>query len=330
MSSVNDRIELLDKLGAYMSSDDETWATVKQQATGANTWFTQESIDIAVQNITDKFLKKDLLENWLSDYILPTEPKTVGIVMAGNIPMVGFHDLLCGFVSGHNINIKLSSKDTVLMKHIVEKLYEWAPAVKDSIKISDNLKNCDGYIATGSNNTSRYFEQYFSKYPNIIRRNRTSVALMTGEETENELDGLGRDIFTYFGLGCRNVTKVYVPKGYDMTRIIKHLEKYKDVIEHHRYRNNYDYYLSIYLLNKVDFKTNDSLLFIENKEPFSPISVLHYEYYDTYEDVKILLQSDDNIQCVVGYDFVPFGASQTPTLNDYADNVDTMMFLSGL
>lgn len=330
MIAVNKRIELLSRLGDYMMSDDEQWATAKVFAENTNGWFTEESIELAIKSIVDNFLQKDLLENWVKKYNLPTSPKNVGMVMAGNIPLVGFHDFLCGFISGHELSIKLSSKDAVLLKHIIEKLQEWAPELKEEIQILEQLKGCDAYIATGSNNSSRYFEQYFSKYPNIIRKNRTSVAVLDGAETDEDIKALGFDIFSFFGLGCRNVTKVYLPEGYDPNILLDKLGIYKDIAHHHKYKNNYDYYLAIYLLNKVPYITNDSLLMVENSEPYSHIAVLHYEFYKDKQQVIENLQKNDNIQCVVGDGQIPFGKAHSPKLDDYADGVDTMVFLSEL
>ena len=328
--TVNERIELLDKLGNYMLSDDEQLVTAKVFAQNTNGWFTEESIELAIKNIVENFLQKDLLEDWIKDYQLPTQPKNIGMVMAGNIPLVGFHDFLCGFISGHNLSVKLSSKDSVLLKHLVEKLQEWQPELNEVINISEQIKGCDAYIATGSNNSSRYFEQYFRKYPNIIRKNRTSVAILDGAETDDDIKSLGFDIFSFFGLGCRNVTKVYLPEGYDPVNLLDKLHIYKDVVLHHKYKNNYDYYLAIYLLNKVPYLTNDSLLMVENTEPYSHISVLHYEFYKNKQNTVESLQKNDNIQCVVSDGQIPFGKAQSPKLNEYADGVDTMVFLSEL
>lgn len=330
MTSLNSRIDLLDRLGKYMISDDEQWLEAKDIAISRNSWFTPESIDMAVNNITDNFLQKEKLENWVSNYSLPQVPKKVGIVMAGNIPLVGFHDFLCGFISGHTIQVKLSSKDEVLIRHLVNKLAEWESTVADQVIFADNLKGCDAYIATGSNNTSRYFEQYFNKYPNIIRRNRTSVAVLDGAETDEELKLLGRDIFSYFGLGCRNVSKVYIPAGYDIQVLLDKLSDYSDLMHHHKYKNNYDYYLAIYLLNKVNYYTNDSLLAVENTSPFSAVSVLNFEYYDDRAELMKKLDKDTNIQCIISNDNVYFGNSQSPTLTDYADGIDIMAFLANL
>lgn len=330
MISQQERIDLLEQLGAYMAGNDEAWLYAKDYAVQRNAWFDEASINMAIENICNHFLKKDLLTGWIGGYPQPATHKKVGIVMAGNIPLVGFHDFLCGFMSGHHLYIKLSSKDDVLLKHLANKLISWQPALADSIHFAENLKGCDAYIATGSNNTARYFEQYFSKYPNIIRKNRTSVAVLDGTETPEQLFALGKDIFSYYGLGCRNVTKVYLPQGYEIPTLLDALQPYADIINHHKYKNNYDYYLAIYLLNKVPYLTNEFLLVVENKEPFTAVSVLHYEFYANKQELIQNLQSDDNIQCIVSNQYISFGMSQVPALADYADGVDTMLFLSSL
>ncbi|WP_276134654.1 acyl-CoA reductase [Polluticoccus soli] len=330
MISLAQRIDLLVKLGNYLLSDDEQWEAAQYRATTMNAWFTLDHIEMAATNIVKNFLQRDKLTDWIKSYDLPQTPKTVGIVMAGNIPMVGFHDFLCGFVSGHKLLIKLSSKDEVLMAHIVRKLTEWEPKVAEQVHIAEQLKNCDAYIATGSNNTARYFEQYFAKYPNIIRKNRTSVAILDGTETEEELHLLGGDIFNYFGLGCRNVTQVCVPRDYDLTKLMDSFQPFEKLIEHNKYKNNFDYYLAIYLLNKVHHYTNNSVLLVENASPFSAVSVVHYRRYDDKQQLTNEMSQSDDIQCIVGHGFIPFGNAQCPALNDYADGVDTMAFLCSL
>lgn len=330
MTSINERIDLLDKLGNYIISDDEQWESAKIMAANMNAWFTPESIEMSINNVADNYLQKEKLANWIKGYNLPTNTKKVGIVMAGNIPLVGFHDFLCSFISGHYTKIKLSSKDSVLLKHMIEKLISWNSSVSELVAIADNLKGCDAYIATGSNNTSRYFEAYFSKYPNIIRKNRTSVAILDGAETQGEIKALGKDIYSYFGMGCRNISKIYLPENYSVEQFLNNLDIYKEIIHHNKYKNNYDYYLAIYLLNKVPYLTNDFTLAIENKEIFSPISTLHYEYYSDKNDVVENLQKNDNVQCIVGEGHIAFGNAQLPRLDDYADGVDTIQFLSGL
>jgi len=324
------RIHALVKLGDYIMSDSESLAEAKLRAQNANAWFTADSIDLAMKNIVGCYLQKDALEKWIAHYQLPEYAKKVGIVMAGNIPLVGFHDFLCAYISGHQLYLKLSSKDEWLLKHLIVKLSEEDAAVPQTIHIADQLKNCDAYIATGSNNSARYFEQYFGKYPHIIRRNRTSVAILEGTESDDDLKNLAIDVFAYYGLGCRNVTQVCVPEGYNFEKLLNIFSIYSDLIHHHKYKNNYDYHLAVYLLNKVPYLTNDSLLLIENDLPFSAVSVLHYRFYKNKNLLTEALRKDDNIQTIIGKGFTPFGTSQIPSLSDYADGVDTMAFLCAL
>ncbi len=245
-----EKVAALLQLRAYLESDNAELQTVKERAFQANGWFTPAFIDIAIQNICQYYLDEGLLLQWLEAYpAIAATSKTVGIVAAGNIPLVGFHDWLCGFVSGHRVKLKLSSKDTLLMQHILDKMASWLPAAAEQTQVSDMLKDCDAYIATGSNNSARYFEYYFSRFPHIIRRNRTSAALLTGGESPAELEALADDIMLYFGLGCRNVTKVFAPAGYDFSPLLQALEKYSYLEDHHKYKNNYDYNLALFLLN---------------------------------------------------------------------------------
>jgi hypothetical protein len=241
--------------------------------------------------------------------------------------MVGFHDFLCVFISGHKQTIKLSGKDDVLLKHLIQKLYSWDSTSQNYIAVAEMLKGCDAYIATGSNNSARYFEQYFEKYPSIIRRNRTSVAVLSGKETVEELGKLADDVHLYFGLGCRNVTKIFVPAAYDFVPLLRAFDKYKYFADHHKYKNNYDYQLSIALMNNIYYMTNESTLLIENEENFSAISQLNYSFYDNMKTVKALISENSDVQCIVGQDGITFGQAQQPGLFDYADGVDTMQFL---
>lgn len=330
-----ERINLMGELAKYLQSDNEDWQTAKQKAFEKNGWFIPEFINLSVNNIVTEFLQKDKLEGWIKSYYLDDNitPKNVGIVMAGNIPLVGFHDFLSVFIAGHRQTIKLSSKDDVLLKHIADKLFEWQPSLHDSIIFADSegsgrilLKGCDAYIATGSNSTSRYFEYYFGRYPNIIRRNRTSVALLSGNETTEQLTLLADDVNIYFGLGCRNVTKIYVLVGYDFGPLLNAFKKYAYFSNHTKYRNNYDYNLALLIMNNVYYMTNESILLVENEQPFSPISQLNYSFYTKGENVKQQFANDKNIQCIVGDD-VGFGKTQQPSLFTYADGIDTMQFL---
>lgn len=329
---LQNRINLLIHLGEYLKNPDENWATTVEKASQKNAWFTPEFIGLAAKNIADNFLQKPPLERLAAHYHLDDNivPKNVGIVMAGNIPMVGFHDMLCVFLCGHRQTIKLSSNDDVLIKYMVEWMAKQLPEVTENIAFADSLRGCDAYIATGSNNTSRYFEQYFGKWPNIIRKNRTSVALLSGAENAEELEKLADDVHLYFGLGCRNVTKIYVPKDYDFKPLLKVFDKYGYFMEHHKYKNNFDYQYSILLLGRQPHIWNETALLAENKNIFSPIAQLNYEYYEDVESVKKLLNNLPDIQCIVGKDFVPFGQAQCPAIDTYADGVDTMEFLLGI
>jgi hypothetical protein len=327
MLSLEKRIDLLERLGKYMLSDNEEWLEIQENANYANAWFTKDHISIAIENIVTELLDRKKLDNWVNQYQLPASSKQVGIVMAGNIPLVGFHDFLCGFISGHRLLLKLSSKDEILLKHLISKLTIWEPEVAEQVQTAEILKGCDAYIATGSNNTARYFEQYFGKYPHIIRKNRTSVAILEGDESEEELNELAKDVFVYYGLGCRNVTQVCVPEGYDFTRLLHVFSDFRDYINHHKYKNNYDYYLAIYLLNRVPYLSTESILMVENKLPFSPVAVLHYRYYTDVKQLAHELEEGKEIQTIVGRGFTHFGTAQQPTLNEYADGVDTMAFL---
>jgi Acyl-CoA reductase (LuxC) len=324
------RISLLARLGEYMISGSDEWATAKHRAAGANAWFTEPHIDLAAGNIATQFLQKDKLERWINNYKLSRHHKKVGIVMAGNIPLVGFHDFLCGFMSGHQVLLKLSSKDDVLLKHLLAKLTEWEPAVADQVVVAERLNNCDAYIATGSNNTARYFEQYFGKYPHMIRKNRTSVAVLDGFETEEELGLLADDVYLYYGLGCRNVTQVCVPHGYNFETLLNAFRKHNQYADLSKYKHNYDYHLAIFLLNKVPYMSNESLLMVQNELPFSAVSVLHYRYYENKHNLLEHLKKSDDIQAIIGKGFVPFGDSQKPALDKYPDGVDTMAFLCSL
>jgi hypothetical protein len=331
--NLQQRIFLLTRLGEYMLSDNIEWRQAKEKANHENRWFIPTFIDLACKNIADSFLQKDILEKWTGNYGLQTsaiDSKIIGLVMAGNIPLVGFHDWLCIFISGHKAHIKLSSKDQVLLKHLINKLEVWSAEIKESVEFADMLKGCDAYIATGSNNSSRYFEYYFRKYPHIIRRNKTSAGILTGNETVDELEKLADDVYLYFGLGCRNVTKIYVPLNYNFIPLLEAFKKYNYLSGHHHYKNNYDYNLALHLLNKKYYMTNGSILLIEESSLFSPISQLNYEFYNDKKEIIATLQLQKDLQCLVGRDFIPFGQSQLPAINDYADGEDTLQFLTKL
>ena len=327
--NLQNRIGLLQQLKDYLQENGTEWQAIKEKAAAHNGWFILDFIDLAVKNICTGFLLQEKLAAWANHYHLDDniKGKNVGLVMAGNMPMVGFHDFLCVFMSGHSQTIKLSGKDDVLLKHIAEKLFSWDISAKNYISFAEMLKNCDGYIATGSNNSARYFQQYFAKYPNIIRRSRTSIAILTGTETTEDLDKLSDDIHLFFGLGCRNVTKIFVPLNYDFVPLLRAFDKYKYFGDHHKYKNNYDYQLSMALMNNIYYMTNESTLLIENEAIFSAISQLNYSFYHDIDAVKKALTENNDVQCIVGTNNIAFGQAQQPGLFDYADGVDTMQFL---
>jgi len=330
---LQDRIGLLKRLGSYILSGDARWKEAREKASLQNGWFAPEFVALAIENIAKKFLKEDELIRWSAHYKIQTlnsSPRKVGIVMAGNIPLVGFHDLLSVFISGHKAVIKPSSKDEVLIKELAEVLKTWEPQVSSLIEFSEMLKDCDAYITTGSNNTSRYFEYYFGKYRHIIRRNKTSVAVLTGNETKTDLEGLAGDVYQFFGLGCRNVTKLYVPKGYDFGSLLEVFKKYNYLADHHKYKNNYDYNLTLHILNNKFYMTNGSILLVEDSSIFSPISQLNYEYYASRDELLSSLYNNQDIQGIIEKNHIPFGQAQSPGLFDYADKVDTMEFLQSL
>jgi hypothetical protein len=297
-----------------------------------NAWFTSASIEMALDGIIT-MLDEAKLNTWLSNYKLTEQhtPKTVALIMAGNIPLVGFHDLLCVLISGHHAQVKPSSKDSASFHFIVRELTAIEPDMQKKITTSDRLKDFDAVIATGSDNSSRYFDYYFGKYPNIIRRNRTSCAILRGDESEKDFRALAKDVFSYFGLGCRNVSKLYVPTGYNFSPLLDSWEMFNEIRHHHKYTNNYDYQKSIMLVNGVPFLDNGFVMITQSEKTVSPISVLHYEYYTSQQDLENKITSvQDKLQCVVGSPLpasIPFGQAQFPELWDYADGVDTLKFL---
>ncbi len=340
--NLQQRIHLLSELGHYLNSGgDEDLDQAILQSYHENKWFTEENTRLALKAIAGAFLDQDKLEAWAAQYPISKSDfpeKTVGLIMAGNIPLVGFHDWLCVFVAGQRSRIKLSDKDKRLLPLLVKKMGEWAHeslAYTEFVGEGEYLKGMDMVIATGSNNTARYFEEYFGKYPHIIRRNRNSVAVLSGMETTEELYTLGEDIFSYFGLGCRNVSKLYVPHGYNFDTLLESLHEYREIIHHDKYKNNFDYNFTLYIMNGLPHKNNGCLLLKEDTALHARIASVNYEYYDDVNELDTLLgEKRDEIQCVVGkikvngFVVLPFGESQKPTLNDYPDGVDVMQFLT--
>jgi hypothetical protein len=297
-----------------------------------NPWFTPENVRESINAIAEELTTRNLVQ-WMNSYPQlqnETEPLNAGIIMAGNIPLVGFHDFLSVLISGNNVIAKTSSKDSDLIIKISDILCSLEPRFRDKIRFTEEtLAGFDVVIATGSNNSSRYFDYYFGRYPNIIRKNRNSIAIIQGDETNNELQNLGKDIFLYFGLGCRNVSKIYIPEGYDIQSLTAHWEVYSSVNRHIKYANNYDFSKAVYIVNKEKYFDTGSLLLKEDKGISSPVGVLYYEYYDSI--IRLLRETEkikDKIQCIVGRNQVSFGQAQSPHLWDYADGIDTIDFLS--
>ncbi|MDC6405472.1 MULTISPECIES: acyl-CoA reductase [Maribacter] len=320
-----------------IKGDQATWfqelEAVVDRATSHNGWFTEANILFAFEQWSNA-LQADNLQKWLDRYdIQNSSPLTVAIIMAGNIPLVGFHDFLSVLVTGNRALVKLSSNDRLLLPFLAEYLVSVAPLLSDRISFSDEiLTDYDVVIATGSNNTARYFEYYFGKKPNIIRRNRNSVAIIQGDETPETLSLLGEDIFLYYGLGCRSVSKIFVPHGFDFDRLYKAIYPINPIIHENKYANNYDYNKAVYLMSEFKFLDNGFLLLKEDDGYASPIATLFYEYYETWESLETTLTRDaDKIQCIVSSKprpgHIAFGESQKPALWDYADGVDTVEFL---
>jgi hypothetical protein len=324
-------------LGEHLNNPDEGLLNIISSEHHYNSWFTPESVMAAVKAIGAMLNKSDLT-TWLNRYpdAENIQRKRVGLILAGNIPLVGFHDVLCVLATGNHALIKASAQDARLIKQVLHILVEIDTAFADSFSFVERLEHFDAVIATGSNNSSRYFEYYFGKVPNIIRKNRNSVTVLSGKETPEQLHRLGHDIFDYFGLGCRNVSKLYVPEGYDFSIFFEAIEGYKGIIHHHKYHNNYDYNKSIYLVNRDEHLDNGFLLLKKDEGLASPLAVLFFEHYADVMSINEQLTSQkENIQCVVSAlpltlvnQQVDFGQSQHPALWDYADGIDTMEFLS--
>ncbi len=311
----------------------EDFENLIQLSQSHNGWYTSENVYFSIQSWA-KALTEENIDQWLSTYTFePKEPKNIGLILAGNIPLVGFHDFLSVLISGNNVLIKTSSNDQFLLPFLAKYLIAIEPEFSTKITfVEGKLENFDAVIATGSNNTARYFEYYFKSKPNIIRKNRNSVAVLNGEETKEQLAALGEDIFRYFGLGCRNVSKIFVPKGYSFDSFFEAIFEYQNVIHYEKYANNYDYNKAVFLMSNFKLLDNGFLTIKEDSNYTSPISSVFYEYYDNLEDLQSRLQTEhEQIQCIVSNNLVEnsiaFGQTQKPNLWDYADNVDTISFL---
>ncbi|MBP3944037.1 acyl-CoA reductase [Sphingobacteriaceae bacterium WQ 2009] len=328
------RIQAFEKLGIALSEHNEALATLLQAAPPKNAWYTLENTTRAFQQISET-LQAEKLRLWTAPYPSLTSEKVVGLVLAGNIPLVGFHDILSVLIAGFSVQIKVSSDDAGLTSFVLQTLIAIEPAFQEKIHIVDRLAGFDLVIATGSNNSARYFEHYFSKKPHIIRKNRNSAAVLTGAETPEELLALGHDIFDYFGLGCRSVSKIYIPQDYDITILLDGLQGFEGISNHFKYNNNYDYNKSIYLINGDKHYDTGFLLMKEDAAFASPLAVVHYERYaDIAELTAHLNDHAAQLQCIttslplaINTPTFALGGSQCPALTDYADGVDTLAFL---
>ncbi|HAS39449.1 MAG TPA: acyl-CoA reductase [Microscillaceae bacterium] len=333
---INAFVQLGDTIRGF-STDQK--AALGQMIKSKNEWFTPENLELALNGL-QQYLNKNNLEQWVARYPALNQEKNsrkVGVVMAGNIPAVGFHDLLSVVISGHTLYAKLSSQDSVLMKELIRLLLEIAPALKEQIVLTEQLKGVEAIIATGSDNSSRYFEAYFGHLPHIIRKNRSSVAVLSGNESEEDLTLLSNDIFQYFGLGCRNVSKLFVPKGYKFDPFFEAIFPWGEaLLAHSKYCNNYEYHRALFLMKKMNMLDNNFLLVAEYESMVSPVGVMFFEYYESEAEIQQKLQENaDKIQAVVAKNKafdkqVAFGQAQTPQLWEYADGVDTMAFLTKL
>lgn len=322
-----------------ISKNDEFYEGMLQKlelAKNHNGWFTPDNLSFACKSWSEA-LSEATIKKWVLDYNIDIpDPKNIAIIMAGNVPMVGFHDFLSVLISGHKVLVKLSSNDKHLLPYLAQYLIAVEPQFEGDVAFTEGrLQGFDAVIATGSNNTSRYFDYYFGKYPHIIRKNRNSVAVLTGNETAEEMKSLADDIFRYFGLGCRNVSKIFIPKNFNKDLFFNGMFSWQRIINNNRYINNYDYNKAVYLMSNFNLLDNEFLLLKEDETYSSPISVVFYEYYSSLPELEEKLsQESAKIQCIVAKaglkNEIPFGKAQTPKLWDYADNVDTVKFLLNL
>ena len=345
MSDFKERLIAFSELGTLFKENVDKkenkkfpeWDTVLEktliESHSYNSWFTIDNLKLSLKNWSNS-LQENIISDWLSKYnIEDKSSKKIAIIMAGNIPAVGFHDLLCSLLLNFDCIVKLSSEDKLLIPFIVKFLESRNEKLKNKVTFeSEKLKDFDGVIATGNNNSHRYFDYYFSKYPNLLRKTRHSIAVLDGKESDNDLSELSNDIFNYFGLGCRSVSKVFIPYGYDLDLLFNVFFRHKEVVNHNKYVNNFDYNKAVYLMSKEKFIENGFIILKEESKLGSPIGCLFYEFYnDKKEITKLINNNSDSIQCVVSnINFntnIKFGQTQCPNISDYADNNDTIKFL---
>ena len=330
--NLKERIFLFSSLGNLIADKDNPKINTSfHRIKTSNPWFTDENISLSLSSVS-KMLNEEALIDWTSKYdFKPTlNEKKVFIIMAGNLPLVGFHDFLSVLISGNVAVVKLSSKDNILPRILIDLMISIDSRISEFINIVDNIidLNVDAVIATGSDNSSKYFDYYFKGFKSIIRKNRRSVAILDGSEAESQLESLADDVFSYFGLGCRSVSKIYIPVDYDLNKLFKSFFKYNPIINNIKYANNYDYNKTIYLMNKEKLLDNGFVIFKEDRSIQSPVATIFYEYYSSRDNLNNYIKSNRNLfQCIVSNKDIPFGQSQFPKLTDYADQKDTIEFL---
>ena len=333
--NLEERIKVFVKLGICIGESFLAKNSDKiNQSISENPWFTKKNIENALFALKD-MLELDMLQSWIKPYSIKEQvnPKRVLIIMAGNIPLVGFHDLLSVIISGHKPIVKLSSNDRILMSLLIEVLITISPSLKNDIQFIDKVKNkkFDAVISTGTDNSAHYFKYYFRDAKKIIRKNRRSIAILDGSETSLELKGLASDVFAYFGLGCRNVSKIYLPNGYDLNLLFEAFFEYNKIVDHRKYGNNYDYNKAVFLMGNNRLIENGFILLKEDKSLQSPVAMLYYEFYNDKQLVDhFISKNKESIQCVVSKDDISFGMTQNPRLWDYADGIDTIDFLRNI
>ena len=336
---IDQRIEALSSLARWMKSHPNELELARLKSEKENPWFTEREVHNALAGISDFMLEPQKLNHWLMRYrIANTNPKHVGIILAGNIPAVGFHDVLCAYISGHVTQVKLSQKDKYLIPALFEKLNSFDPNALRQIKFVDKLHQVDALIATGTNNSSRYFNYYFKDIPRLIRKNRNSIALIDSKVRDEQIAQLGRDVFDYYGLGCRSVSQILVSKDFDTNRLFDQWDSYQFVMDNTKYENNFKYNYAISMMNRESFKTNDFLIMKESEDIASRISCVHIHRYSSDEEVvkycnrkaeeiQIVVSNQMNLNSKIQSPVVPIGHGQQPGPEDYADGVDTMKFL---
>ncbi|MDG1045217.1 MAG: acyl-CoA reductase [Bacteroidia bacterium] len=329
-----DLIQAFYHLSSKLDPSNQDLGDAINQTFSNNSWLTPENYWKSI-NHWKSSLNKENIKDFIAKYSIANNPKTIGIIMAGNIPMVGFHDLLCVLLMGHKAQIKLSSDDPYVIAYFIGVLKSINSNFKDRIIIADKLHSIDAVIATGSNNSYRYFESYFKQLPRLLRKNRKSIAVLDGTETEIQLKSLADDVFTYYGLGCRNVSQIFIPSDQSIEKVLDAMISHIDVINHHKYANNYTYHKALLLMNNEQHLDTGFLLPKKRRNLSAPLACIHYDYYNSIDIVKNFIQENkEQIQCIVGNystsDVVPFGKAQSPDLKDFADNINTLEFLSTL